>query len=218
MKSIVNHQIIDEEDILKTITDIVSSTLKMPVTEFMVPDRLTFARKQNHVTARQLSMYFARYYTNISLNKIGAYHCGRDHATVMYACKTINGYIETKDKIIFKHFIKIDIATKRWIRQLSQNNQKLLKKNFFNEDLPFNIKLSIIKEFIKKKVPLEDRERILMEKNNLYIHFKNSYNNEHKSKAVSGKLQNGNKRSLQQRSKRTADCYGYRTREAIAGC
>ncbi|MDR2534154.1 MAG: chromosomal replication initiator protein DnaA [Tannerellaceae bacterium] len=49
----------------------------------------TASRKREKVQARQITMYFARIYTDRSLEHIGKVVGGRDHATVMHAIKTI---------------------------------------------------------------------------------------------------------------------------------
>ncbi len=56
-------------------------------------------RKREIVTARQLSMFFARKYTKLPLSVIGV-HCGnKDHATVLHACRTVNNLCETDRKM-----------------------------------------------------------------------------------------------------------------------
>ncbi|WP_267739875.1 chromosomal replication initiator protein DnaA [Myroides injenensis] len=52
-------------------------------------------RKRNIAQARQLAMYFAKKYTKSSLASIGSQIGGRDHATVLHACKTIDNLIDT---------------------------------------------------------------------------------------------------------------------------
>lgn len=52
-------------------------------------------RKREVVQARQLAMYFAKQYTKSSLATIGAHCGGKDHATVLHACKTVNNLMDT---------------------------------------------------------------------------------------------------------------------------
>ena len=47
-------------------------------------------RKKEVVIARQLAMYFAKDYTNLSLKSIGYHFGGRDHSTVIHAVQTVN--------------------------------------------------------------------------------------------------------------------------------
>lgn len=49
----------------------------------------TKSRKREVVQARQIAMYLAKNHTDFSTAKIGALIGGKDHATVLHACKTI---------------------------------------------------------------------------------------------------------------------------------
>ena len=52
-------------------------------------------RKREVVQARQIAMYFAKQLTRSSLANIGSYCGGKDHATVLHACRTVNNLMET---------------------------------------------------------------------------------------------------------------------------
>ena len=52
-------------------------------------------RKREVVQARQIAMYFAKKMTKSSLASIGAHCGGKDHATVLHACRTVNNLHET---------------------------------------------------------------------------------------------------------------------------
>lgn len=56
-------------------------------------------RKREIVQARQIAMYFAKKMTKSSLANIGLHCGGKDHATVLHACRTVNNLSETD-----KHF------------------------------------------------------------------------------------------------------------------
>ncbi len=56
-------------------------------------------RKREIVQARQVSMYFSKSLTKSSLASIGSHIGGKDHATVLHACKTVNNLMDTD-----KHF------------------------------------------------------------------------------------------------------------------
>ena len=60
-------------------------------------------RKREIVQARQIAMYFAKSMTKSSLATIGAMIGGKDHATVLHACKTVNNLLETDKR--FKMYI-----------------------------------------------------------------------------------------------------------------
>ena len=52
-------------------------------------------RKREIVQARQVAMYFSKTLTKASLANIGSQIGGKDHATVLHACKTVNNLLET---------------------------------------------------------------------------------------------------------------------------
>ena len=52
-------------------------------------------RKREIVQARQVAMFFSKSMTKSSLATIGSQIGGKDHATVLHACKTVNSHIET---------------------------------------------------------------------------------------------------------------------------
>jgi chromosomal replication initiator protein len=60
-------------------------------------------RKREIVQARQIAMYFSKKMTKSSLASIGAYCGGKDHATVLHACRTVENLFETDKQ--FKTFI-----------------------------------------------------------------------------------------------------------------
>ena len=55
----------------------------------------TKTRKREIVQARQVAMFFSKNLTKSSLTTIGAKIGGKDHATVLHACKTVNNLVET---------------------------------------------------------------------------------------------------------------------------
>jgi chromosomal replication initiator protein len=56
-------------------------------------------RKREIVQARQVAMFFSKNLTKSSLATIGSQIGGKDHATVLHACKTVNNLLDTD-----KHF------------------------------------------------------------------------------------------------------------------
>jgi chromosomal replication initiator protein len=54
----------------------------------------TASRKREIVQARQITMYLAKKYTESSFSQIGKIVGGKDHATVLHACKTVKDQIE----------------------------------------------------------------------------------------------------------------------------
>jgi len=55
----------------------------------------TKTRKREIVQARQIAMYFSKGMTKSSLSTIGSIIGGKDHATVLHACKTVNNLMDT---------------------------------------------------------------------------------------------------------------------------
>ena len=58
---------------------------------FQVAPRQMCSRRRSHDTMlpRQIGMYLARQLTGLSLEQIGAYFGGRDHTTVLHACRKV---------------------------------------------------------------------------------------------------------------------------------
>ena len=68
-------------------------------------------RKRDVVQARQLAMYFSKNMTKSSLAKIGLHCGGKDHATVLHACRTVNNLIDTDKQFkIYVHDLKKKIS------------------------------------------------------------------------------------------------------------
>jgi chromosomal replication initiation ATPase DnaA len=93
---------------LKPATKIFTSyEVQKVVSEYMhIPIDLmnSNTRKREIVLARQMAMFFSKNFTKSSLSTIGNDIGGKDHATVLHACKTVNNLMDT-DKL-FK--LKID--------------------------------------------------------------------------------------------------------------
>jgi chromosomal replication initiator protein len=60
-------------------------------------------RKREVVQARQIAMFFAKCMTKSSLATIGMHCGGKDHATVLHACRTVNNLMDTDKR--FKNYI-----------------------------------------------------------------------------------------------------------------
>lgn len=61
-------------------------------------------RKREVVQARQIAMYFSKNLTKASLANIGLHCGGKDHATVLHACRTVNNLMETDKR--FRQYIE----------------------------------------------------------------------------------------------------------------
>jgi len=62
------------------------------------------SRKREIAQPRQLSMYFAKQFTEMSLKKIGGAFGGRDHSTVIHSCNVVRDLMETDSD--FKHEVE----------------------------------------------------------------------------------------------------------------
>jgi hypothetical protein len=67
--------------------------------DIRVESALMPCRDRELVKVRQISMYFMRTYTKLSLARIGMYFSGKNgcknHATVIHSCKTVRNLMET---------------------------------------------------------------------------------------------------------------------------
>ena len=68
---------------------------------FQIEPRQLQSRRRHHnvVLPRQISMYLARQLTALSLEQIGAYFGGRDHTTVLHACRKVEQAMK-KDAVL----------------------------------------------------------------------------------------------------------------------
>jgi chromosomal replication initiator protein len=62
-------------------------------------DMTSKRRPANIAFPRQIAMYLARELTKASLNEIGEAFGGRDHGTVLHACKLVKKRMKEQDKI-----------------------------------------------------------------------------------------------------------------------
>ena len=77
-------------------------------------DMVSKRRPSNIAFPRQIAMYLSRLLTNNSLQEIGESFGGRDHGTVIHACKTVENMME-QDETVSRN---VDFLSK----QLSQQN------------------------------------------------------------------------------------------------
>ena len=97
---------ITEKIVGETQNDITIDKVQKVVCEYFNITRdtlLSKTRKRQIVQARQIAMYMSRTLINCSLSTIGAEIGGKDHATVLHACTTVNDLMTT-DKT-FKQYV-----------------------------------------------------------------------------------------------------------------
>ena len=99
-----------EKLVKSTQQDISIEFIKKTVCDYfnIAPDQLkSKTRKREIVQSRQVAMYFAKIYTKNSLASIGSQIGGKDHATVLHACKTVNNLMET-DKLFKRYILELE--------------------------------------------------------------------------------------------------------------
>lgn len=69
------------------------------------------SRKHEIALARQMSMFLAKRFTNLSLKAIGSHFGGRDHSTVLHSCTAIDNYLAT-DKFVRGDYETLNAACK----------------------------------------------------------------------------------------------------------
>lgn len=95
-KAVLKGQIAEEE---KPVT---VEAIQKAVCEYFglkIQDLKSRRRTKDLAYARQIAMYLSRNYTNLSLSEIGSTFGGKDHATVIYACKQIEEKRIIEEKI-----------------------------------------------------------------------------------------------------------------------
>jgi chromosomal replication initiator protein len=78
------------EDVVKQVSNVTSVSEK---------DIVGISRKKELAEARQISAFLAREVLGTSLSSIGLYLGGRDHTTILHACKSIEERIKTDKRI-----------------------------------------------------------------------------------------------------------------------
>ena len=68
-----------------------------------VADLLSKKRSRDIARPRQIAMAFAKEYTNMSLPQIGDRFGGRDHTTVLHACRKVEELLQTDSKVQEDH-------------------------------------------------------------------------------------------------------------------
>ncbi|MGB3589546.1 MAG: chromosomal replication initiator protein DnaA [Tunicatimonas sp.] len=88
LRNIIQNSVpeVDIDLIIKTVSRHYNVTL---------PDLKSKTRKKEVVVPRQIAMYFSKEYTQHSLKAIGYHFGGRDHATVIHACRAVQEHIKT---------------------------------------------------------------------------------------------------------------------------
>ena len=88
-----------QEEAKKTVT--IDQIQKKVAEHFDVrlADMTSKRRTANIAFPRQVAMYLARRHTKASLHEIGEAFGGRDHGTVLHACKTVSVRMKKEDQV-----------------------------------------------------------------------------------------------------------------------
>lgn len=104
-----------------------------------VDDALKETRKRTIVEVRQQAMYFCKFFKKGSLNEIGKTIGGKDHATVLHACKTVINLMDTN-----KQYREKIISLEMYIRNRHQLNKIKDQQN--------QVKLLVRKKHARKPI------------------------------------------------------------------
>lgn len=99
-------------------------------------------RKGENVQSRQVCMYFARKYTQYSLQKIGNFFGKKDHATVSHAISTVNNMVDTDKYFRDKHDMLDRVIEQKLNAWENSKKISILDKKLLNEE-----KVSIITHY-----------------------------------------------------------------------
>lgn len=67
--------------------------------DLRISDMMSKRRPSNIAFPRQIAMYLSRILTNLPLKEIGSEFGGRDHGTVIHACKTVENIMEQDESV-----------------------------------------------------------------------------------------------------------------------
>lgn len=91
-------RVITDRLVNNTPKEITVQEIKKAVCQYfeIAPDvLLSKTRKREICQARQIAMYLSRNHTKNSLSTIGSLVGGKDHATVLHSCNTVNNLMDT---------------------------------------------------------------------------------------------------------------------------
>lgn len=137
---------------IAVIQQCVADAAKTRLDLMLIPDGNLGARSQALVGARQISMTLCLKYTKHTLAVIGKHHGNRDHATVLHAKKTVNNLVDVKDQSVLQN-----------LRASEANIMQWYGKQIRVIDIDSKIKSQMIKTWIRNKVPLYVREKLILQ-------------------------------------------------------
>lgn len=99
VQAFLSEQSEDQRPNLRNIASVVARYFRLKTADLKGPSRRTGV-----VQARSLAMYLARRLTDESLEQVGQHFGGRDHTTVLHACRKTESLVETDDDT--KHMVQ----------------------------------------------------------------------------------------------------------------
>lgn len=117
---------------ISLIKEKVSAVMEIELDMMNTPSYTPGIKRREFSIARQISMTLSKEYTKLSLASIGDAHGGRDHATVLNACKIVNNMLDTNDPLITIPYLRSKKSIEKFIE-----TQKMMKNNI-QENVIFN--------------------------------------------------------------------------------
>ncbi len=102
-----------QEEVLNRITIEMIQKKVVEYYQLRISDMMSKRRPNNIAFPRQIAMYLSRLHTSHSLQDIGSAFGGRDHGTVIHACKTVENIMEQDESVTRS----VDYLTKQLTNQ-----------------------------------------------------------------------------------------------------
>ena len=118
---------------ISLIKEKVSAVMEIELDTMNTPSYTPGIKRREFSIARQISMTLSKEYTKASLASIGNAHGGRDHATVLNACKIVNNMLDTNDPLITIPYLRAKKSIDVFLEL-----QKEIRNKDSQEDVIFN--------------------------------------------------------------------------------
>ena len=112
---------------------------------FELPPNMMYqpGTSRRYARPRQIAMYLARKHTDLGLQQIGNYFGGRDHTTVLHACRTV------------KERLNEDLAFSELVAELSRDIETLDRGEPLGIRVQAEIAIAMFLEYIARQVALQ---------------------------------------------------------------
>jgi chromosomal replication initiation ATPase DnaA len=119
---------------INLIKEKVSAVMEIELDMMNTPSYTPGIKKREYSIARQISMTLSKEYTKASLSSIGNAHGGRDHATVLNACKIVNNMIDTNDPLITVPYLRSKKSIETFIELQKKLRDSIQENAIFNTE------------------------------------------------------------------------------------